>query len=511
MQISAGPTHRSLARQQPIAPEPLFDRAVPDRPTPRDVPPESLGLPMGAGFAVGGAVLSVALPVLGVDPVVIAAVCGSACGAGILGGIAVAVWQEGRARKVREANLAAERAYKLEVSKHASSGRPPSPWPRLESLADHRSPLKELLSEPEKDAFRCALDRLEGQGVRLDATAGDLLERAPRRLRLEAHLPDGSRVRVKTTRDLRRLDLAYGHSDPTPFSQSLNSLLNEGWVVTSDGSVHRSPPDGNPALSRLEAFQALEEDRSGDDWAPTLNLHQELAALEFFQGAGGDSGLANPALGHTLKDLYASGLQVWYSRHWGAQTPLEAYRGLVRVGSGHLTTAGASTSYSEFYLPCTTDNLGERAQAFNAWKEAFDEHLGRLRLAPFEAGHAINAMLEVPSGKFPPDRLACAYSRLFTWMMNGNRVSLEAWEVFRRLTLACPNSAALEVAVDRFEAAPRMFYGEREFDRHIDHCLSVALGVSEVTALVSDPRQRGVDVRPGMVLVGGTRLRSKRM
>lgn len=504
-----------LIRPQAAAPTwrpPLFER----REAP--APPALQEVPAGDHELLGMAGL-LAIPATGILLGLLtdlnlaqnALLSGLAGGLGVVLSAGLATWLDGRSQDAQNANAARQRRYQVELSQHgqqASTGKPLSPWPRLEALAGQKAALKTLLSGPESAALTLALENLRDQRVVLDLTPEQLLERSPAKLGCSARLPEGKCVGIADLKDLRRLDLAYGHSDPEPYARALNSLLDQSYTVSPSLRVE---PDSQSTQSRYEAFQLVEVDRAGGvDWTGTvtLSLHHELVAQEFFSGSGQDHGLGEPGLAHHLKDLYAGGLKVFHDGR-RLETPLDAYRAQV-MGC---RTWVARDEKSPAALPVEVG-----LEEYGAWEQAAHRCFRDMN-ANFLPRQAVQDLYASQREGFLPEQLAQSFATVHRSLTNA--FCYEATPLFRQLLDQSQTPQELEALSRAFAAEPRWSHKVgiwnqlEDFQRHNQATVQRVLSARELErsreALSGNPGrlQRGIEKLADMVLVGGTRLRSR--
>jgi hypothetical protein len=493
-----------------VARPPLFDREAPVAPPPdqgvRDF--EWMGFAGAAAIPVTAIALACFTDLNAMQNAVLSGLAG---GLGIVAACCLSVTLEGRERDKSDAAQAAARRYEVELAQHRSStsgNRPLSPWPRLDRLAGQHAALKSLLTGPECAALTLALANLQEQGVNLDRTPSQLLERAPGKLGAHAQIPGGKRVPIDSVGDLRRLDLAYGHSDPLPYASALNEYLDREYSVSPGLEVQ---PDSQSSQSRYESFLLLEQDRPRRygtyDGEVRLNLHEELVAQQYFTGSGRDHGLGNPTLGQAVKDLYAAGLRVDYflsSSGWKAETPLDAYRVLRAGCHATLTRDGGITLKLE---PGAIPDAGRLL----GWEQV-TSLLHDIPGSP-DQGSVVNQLQACERPGFEPAALARSYAtvRKSMWRNFGHN----AIEVVRALQEHSSDGVQLEKLCRSFAAEPAYEFKETfrpldDFEAHNKRTIQRVLASEEVRRLAGTGNSAHLEAREGMLVVGGARIRFAR-
>ncbi len=499
--------------------EPLFQTARPAEPVPQDVPEISPFLTHGG--LIGAPITAVSLFMLtNGHSLGILMLSGLAGGLTWIASLCLADHLESKLRQKHLANEVDARAYQnacQHYEKSSASSRPLSPWPKLQSLVGQQAALKTLLSGPESAALTLALDNLEQHGVRLGKAPGQILECSPDKLGTHALLPKGRRVPVDSVKDLRRLDLAYGHSDPTPFSNALNSFLDRDCSVTESLQIL---PDSQSTQTRYEAFQRLEFDQPGklERWGVRLDLHKDVVAQEYFLGSGQDYGLDNPQMAQTLKDLYAQGWSVFprvQGEECKAGSPLDAYRALESGCRASLARSSQKDTHYGLGVPLT-NNPARDIERFVAWESAIRTHQPNSH-SWTGLVHALEAM---ESPEFTPAVLTSNLARLQTCVRSG--FSQDLIDPLKLLRAECQTAEELNQLVSAFLAQPRwvekdrMFSPRDDFERHMTTTLNRVLtdhrARRDVISLAPTPGnglQRGIQKLGNMLMVGGTRLRSR--
>lgn len=451
-----------------------------------------------AGFLAGpvtGLALATLTDLAAGSCILISALVGSA---GMMVGIGLGVWLEERNDSKREANAVRLRKFEAETRYQPTTGLPESPWPRVEALAGEKSAaLKSLLGQDEAAALSRAIENLP---VQLDKTAAQLLERPPGKLACQAQLPEGQRVRIDTVTDLRRLDLAYGHSDPPAYATALNSLLDQGYTLTPSLRVE---PDSQSTQSRYEAFRLVEHDRSATvDAAGALqmSLHQDLLANEFFVGSGQDHGLADPWLAQRIKSAYAKGVAV-FNDYRKLETPLDAYRSAMVNGPGELSRTGQREAVG---LP-----LSASLQEFLDWETAAARHLTALNI---QLRGTVKQLYHLTRGELTCDASARSFATIHGALLPA--VDDEAINIFKRLLANSESAEELQTLAEAFAREPQWRHREgvwnqrEDFERHTEQALGRVLATREVVRLARPQNrlQRGIQEAGDVVLVGGTRI-----
>lgn len=226
-------------------------------------------------------------------------------------------------------------------------------------------PLGAALSAQQKGAIREILGELHAGGVeflqdrgRLAGVFGSryqdrspdevmaLIERGP--AAFDARLAtrrDGAQVEFRNLGTLQELDAFYGSGDAAALAhgadaRALQNLERAGWTMRLDDAPGESRVDARGAWTALAGGRRLSLQRK--DGASHGYLGKgAAAAIDYFEGSGDASGLANPALAARLEEVGARGFTLERDNYrdsgrglWGAYLALESGQELVlRLGN----------------------------------------------------------------------------------------------------------------------------------------------------------------------------------